>query len=317
MNEPTGKRAGAAAPGRPVARTLSWVALVVAALPGSWPAKAETADRELGSEPPPEAAERRLAVFPEGHLSALPIADPHRPGAAMTMESHSSTEIEGASDRRFFLRVGGRFGLLRWSPETAEGRSWQLSLEAGLDAQFDIELGQDNIGWDGNYGLSLTSARGGGRWAFLLGILHTSAHIGDEWITRIGRQRINYTREEARAGLSWRFARRWRTYAEGAYGYKRRAVEDLMEPLRGQWGLELEGADGLLRGRAGWYAALDVQAWQERDWRLDAALQAGLRLATGNRTWRLGLQYYDGRVPLGEFFQETESAWSLGLWSEL
>ncbi len=300
---------------RTAAALALWVGLWPAALSGEIaPCEPAPSVREALKA---DRGERAYRLFPEGHLFALAIADPHRPGAAVNMASFPSVGVEGATDRRYILRVGGRFGLVRRLPAKPEGRSWQLSLEAGLDGQFDIGLSQDNVGWDGNYGLSLATARGGGRWALLVGLLHTSAHIGDEWVQRTGRERINYTREEARAAASWRFARRWRTYAEAAYAYQRRAFDDLIKPLRAQWGLELEEPGRLWNGAAGWYAAGDLQAWEERAWRLDAALQAGLMFVTGTRTWRIGLDFHDGRVPLGEFFQDTESVVSLGLWSEL
>ncbi len=287
-------------------------AIVLALVVGFWPGVLRG---EVGT------GERRFELFPEGHLFAPPIADPQRPGAAVNVASYSSVAVDGGTGQRFFLRLGGRFGLVRWVPAEPGGRSWQLSLEAGLDGQFDMGLGQDNIGWDGNYGLSLTTGRegagGADRGAFLVGVLHTSAHIGDEWIQRTGRERINYTREEVRAAVSRRFAGRWRTYGEAAHAYQRRAFGDLIKPLRAQWGLELEAPGVLWNGRAGWYAAADFQAWEERDWRLDAALQGGLMFVRGARTWRIGLDLHDGRVPLGEFFQDTESSVSVGLWSEL
>lgn len=31
-------------------------------------------------------------------------------------------------------------------------------------------------------------------------------------------------------------------------------------------------------------------------------------------TWRFGAGYYDGRVPLGEFPQDTEARCTLGIW---
>lgn len=296
-----------------------WPATVWGESEALWEAGEQAGEHatESSSDPARADQERRLLLFPEGHLFDLVIADPHRPGAAVNVASYRAVDVDGATDQRFFLRVGGRFGLVRRLPTQPEGRSWQLSLEAGLDGQFDMTLGQDNIGWDGNYGLTLSTARARGRWAALVGLLHTSAHIGDEWIQRTGRERINYTREEIRAAVARRFARRWRAYGELAYAYQRRAFGDLIKPLRAQSGLELEQSGGIWRGRAGWYAAADVQAWEERDWRIDVALQAGLLFERGSRTWRVGIDFHDGRVPLGEFFQDTESAVSLGLWSEL
>ncbi len=264
----------------------------------------------------PESCRSKL-FFPSGHLARPFIADPHRPGSGLLFETYPSTEIDQASDVRIYLKLGGRFGLVRWLPKTPEGRLWQLSLEAGLDAQFDGGNSQDNTGWDGTYGLTATTARANGKWAMKTGILHTSAHIGDEWIQRTGRERINYTREEILGAVSWQFSPRWRTYLETGWGYELRAIEGLMEPLRTQAGLELESPRTQWSVLTGWYAAIDLSSWEERDWRADISFQAGVKVASDGRTWRLGIQYYDGRVPLGEFFQDTESAFTVGLWAEL
>jgi hypothetical protein len=62
---------------------------------------------------------------------------------------------------------------------------------------------------------------------------------------------------------------------------------------------------------------MDVQAWEERDWNLDLAVQGGLAFHAEGRRWRLGLEYYDGRVPLGEFYFEDQRHVSLGLFVDL
>jgi hypothetical protein len=293
------------------------LALFAVAVPALAQETSDPVDREENLHGSKGESGRKRLVFPAGHLQDLFIADPHRPGAGLLGEFYLSTDIEQATEQGFYLKVGGRFGLLRWLPNTDTGRIWQVSLEAGLDAQFDGGSNLDNTGWDGNYGLVVSTTVQGGKWSYKTGILHTSAHIGDEWIERTGRRRIGYTREEALAAVSWQFAPSWRTYVEGAWGYELRTGDDLMAPLRGQVGLEWELPEELWNDLAGWYAATDLSFWEERDWRIDVSLQVGLRMTSADRTWRLGLQYYDGRVPLGEFFQETVSALTLGLWSEL
>lgn len=258
---------------------------------------------------------REIVVFPANSLYPLYIADPHSPATGILIQSFTSTGIDQAGNQRFFLKLGGQFGLLRWQPRNPGGRAWQLNLDAGLDAQFDIDNRNDNIGWDGNYGLSSTTARQGGKVVWKLGILHTSSHLGDEWIKRTGRERINYTRQEALVGMSWRFAPRWRTYSEAGWGYD--LSSDEMEPGRLQAGLDYRAPGRFWGGIGGWYAALDLSSWGERDGRLDTGFQGGLIISGAGNTWRLGIQYWDGRVPVGEFFQDTESNFTLGLWSEL
>jgi hypothetical protein len=56
---------------------------------------------------------------------------------------------------------------------------------------------------------------------------------------------------------------------------------------------------------------------EERNWRVDNSLQLGLLMHSGQRTWRLGFQRYHGRPTMGEFFQNTETSLSFGLWLDL
>jgi hypothetical protein len=221
--------------------------------------------------------------------------------------SVESVGIEDAGESRFALRLGGRFGVLRLG---RDDRALQLGIEAGFASHFDNDVDQDNIGWDGHYGLTLTAGHGE-TLAWKVGLFHTSAHVGDEYAERTSRRRIGYTREEVLAGLSYRLAPRLRAYFESAYAYELRIA--IQRPWRVQGGLVFEDADRFAGGRFGWYAATDVAQWEERDWRTDWALQAGLVYPAGARAWRLGLTVHDGRPPLGEFFQDTERSVSAGL----
>ena len=67
-----------------------------------------------------------------------------------------------------------------------------------------------------------------------------------------------------------------------------------------------------MRNRAGWYAAADLAGLQERDWRLDTALQTGLVARNHGRTYRLYVQWYNGRPPLGQFTRYSEASLGVG-----
>jgi hypothetical protein len=141
--------------------------------------------------------------------------------------------------------------------------------------------------------------------------MHVSAHLGDEYQDRTGRQRINYTREEFALGAAWRLARRSRAYGEIGVAYITRS--EIQEPLRLQGGIEHEGAPRFLRNQFAWYAAADFSSLQERDWRLDSALEGGLVKWTNGRAYRIGIGYLNGRPTLGEFAQVSEGFVSLFL----
>jgi hypothetical protein len=256
-----------------------------------------------------------FTLFPSGDLYAVYAADPHRPTNALTEMVYSRGEIEDTRSPRVGLAAGGRFGVLRIDPGGAGGRLWQISISAGLDAVFDSYNKLDAVGWDGNYGLQVTTAAQGPL-SFKLAVLHQSSHLGDEYAERTGRMRLNYTREEAAVGVSWRLARQWRVYGETAFGYRIRYGPQ--EPWRAQAGLEYESRPALWGGRFAWYAAADFSSMEERAWRLDTSLQAGIvTRTTGHTTHRFGIGWTDGRPTIGEFFQQSEGWFTFGWWIDL
>ena len=250
--------------------------------------------------------------MPAGTVYAPYLADPHEQRISLDWANFSRTDIPESGSNRFGLHVGGQIGLI--GGHFAAGR-WQLSVEAAYQAQFDNEENQDNIGWDGDYGLSLEWSPSP-RHAAKVFLLHTSSHIGDEYIERTGRRRINYTREELGAALSWWPNPDWRAYAEAGWAYDLRNPE-LQAPWRTQIGLEHEAPGSLLGGRLGWFMGADLSATEERDWRRDKAVTVGLLLPGDGRDLRLDLHYVDGRPILGEFFQFTERYLALRLSTRL
>ena len=151
--------------------------------------------------------------------------------------------------------------------------------------------------------------------AFKIALLHLSSHLGDEYQERTQAQRINYTREELAFATAWRLRERTRVYGEMGVGYHAR-VED-QRPWRLESGVEHEWLPTVLGGRLACYTAADFSLLQERDGRLDTALQAGLVTRNGGRTYRLYAQWYDGRPPLGQFTWTSEAFYSLGFKMDL
>ena len=106
--------------------------------------------------------------------------------------------------------------------------------------------------------------------------------------------------------------RRWRTYAETGVGYLERYEQQ--EPWRVQGGVEYASRQSLWGDRFSWYWASDLSSMQERDWRVDTSVQAGIATRSDGRTYRLGIQVHDGRPTVNEFFQFTETSVTLGIW---
>jgi hypothetical protein len=148
------------------------------------------------------------------------------------------------------------------------------------------------VGWDGNYGLTVTTASSSPlAWKF--GLQHVSSHIGDEYVARTGRERLNYTREELNVGAAWRWSPNWRAYGETGVAYYR--GDPVLKPWRIQSGVEYESRLGLCSHRFACYAAADARPCR-------SGLASGQDRHVGIvirsvGTSRLFLEWHDGRPP--------------------
>jgi hypothetical protein len=269
------------------------------------------------SDSPQEASDPRTAfvLAPPADFYPQYVADPLRSQSAVVVAHAPSTEIPDSGNPRVIVRLGGRFGLVRWHPEGEPERGWQIDFEGGFFGHFDADHTLDNIGWDGLFGLTVsykpTSALG-----IRLGRLHDSAHLGDEYVERTGRERIGYTREEIVLGVSWAPTQRWRMYAEAGHGD---GGSELQQPWRFQVGAEHHGERRFFADRMGWYAAVDVRCFAERDWQPNTNAQLGLVLPTGRGTsrFRFAVELYSGRAVMGELSMHDETIVGLGWYFDL
>lgn len=106
-----------------------------------------------------------FALSPAGDVFSVYVADPQRPTNAIVSRFYSREGIDETRSPRAWLSAGGRFGILRMDTPGPGRRSWQVGIEAGIDAVFDAQNRSDAIGWDGNYGVTVTTASKG-LWAF-------------------------------------------------------------------------------------------------------------------------------------------------------
>jgi hypothetical protein len=229
----------------------------------------------------------------------------------------TSGGYEEAGDTLFVLRTGGHFGLWGFQSRKNPDHQLQIDIHGAFVGQFDVDHQRDNIGWDGVYGLQLAWSPTP-RLATRLALAHDSSHVGDEYAETTGRKRISYTRNEVTAGVSWSFAKRWRTYADGGYGYDL-LNEVLQDPWRVRTGLEYQSGPWRAKSTLGGFAAADLNSYEEDDWSPNACVQLGLawHVPVRSRAVRVGLEYYDGRSPIGEFFQDEITHVGLGVWLDL
>lgn len=235
-------------------------------------------------------------------------ASPHRPKFQFGRLSFDDAQIPQSGNDRFRISAGARFPIFRYN-------RWQLDINGGLFGEFDNDNSQDNIGWDGIFG-GLVSYRLSPSTVLKGEFKHQSGHRGDEFIQRTGLQRIDYTREEFIFGVSHSPFRFLRIYSEGGLSI-RQSNPDLQESGRIEWGAEYRRPYPIFNQRTGFFGAVDLEAFEERDWTVDSTFQVGFFLRRPVVTWRVGLEYRDGRPPMGEFFNRDERYLGFSLWMDL
>ena len=255
------------------------------------------------------ASAQTFTLFPAADQYGLYVADPERPTNTISFHFLSDPTIPDTRSPRSGLAAGGRFGM--WRIQSSGGRSLQINIDAGLDAVFDMQNKEDSIGWDGLYGLSVTTTSRGPL-AFKFGIAHASGHMGDEYAQRTGASRVNYTRQEVTLGVSARMSPTWRVYGEGGVAYADGSQGQ--KPYRAQTGIEYESRPHLMHNTFAWYGAGDFSSWEERDWRFDSSIHGGVVTRSNGRTYRLGVNFRDGRPPVTQFYRFTETAVTVGFW---
>ncbi len=276
---------------------------------------APLSDPDQGVASKEDSDKGKYTLFPAKHIYPQYIADPHAATFSVQSMSFSRTDIPHTSDQRTDLKMGGRIGLLQIHGSNGDENGWQLTLETGFHGQFDVQHSTDNIGWDGVYALHL-AYRPDARMAYRVGVYHLSSHLGDEYIERNKVNRTVYTRQEFRAGLVRNIGQYWQTYGELGWGFDLRN-DDLQEAWRGQAGLQRENLHGSWVPGMGWYSAVDVSAYQERDWDLNTTVQIGLVYPAGARRFRAGFEFYEGRAQIGDLFLSDEKYVSFGVRFEI
>ncbi|MDH5444053.1 MAG: DUF1207 domain-containing protein [Gammaproteobacteria bacterium] len=274
------------------------------------------ASAQQPAEPPPSSENLpRLQLAPTEHIYPPYLADQKRVTFGLQVLHVMNSTIPETSNSRFALRLGGRLELFNWSDDEDPAQQLQANLEVGFLGHFDIDHSQDNIGWDGNYGL-IFSYRHNTSVAYRFGFYHDSSHVGDEYAERTGRKRISYTREEVLLGAQYSFSPRWQTYFELGAGYHQ-DEKPLQDRYRVQTGLQYQQSQYSTSERLGWYAGIDLSAYEENDWSINRALQFGFAFDAAPHVWRIALDYYRGRSSIGEFFQFEEEYIGLSLYLDV
>lgn len=231
-----------------------------------------------------------------GEIFPVLIADPRH---VQLSASYYRLDGRDTSD----VALGHALGLTRWRTGSAQDWLWESDLEGMAYARFHLGGGVNEFETaDFFAGLPVTVRRGDV--SFKGALFHRSSHLGDDYIRRTGDTGFRSSMEglDVQAALEpCPFAR---AYAGAEY-----LLHVVPSPAR--WSLQsgLEASTDDLRWSkrvpTSLFLAEDVQ-WRERvRWNPDSHTVAGVKIgfaASPARAVRVGVGYFDGHSPFGEFF---------------
>lgn len=248
-------------------------------------------------------AARRCRLLPGSLLWQPPLANQREPrmyGKITCLDKRSTYETA----------LGAQIGLVRWGSPDACQEGLQLDVFGVAFSRFRMT---DLHVLDYRVGLPLTYARG--PWQAKLAVEHTSAHVGDEFLTQNPDfPSFSYFRDEIVLGLAHRFGDSLRVYGQVGFTFH---SSDVLQGSNDRYDLGLEWSRQGATGPWGQpFAAVDVEFRAEQDYEANTTLQLGWqwRAPDHRHAGRLALEYYGGRSPYGQFFRNREDWIGLGMY---
>lgn len=247
----------------------------------------------------------------EFRMSAL-LADLEEPRIFTTF---GRMDFLGKDINAVLLGVGTRLKL-----KTFDILEYQKSVDFNLiglvKSQFDIsEIDTRNnrggalINTDFMIGAELVKNTKRGN--FRLKYSHRSTHLGDEFLIDNPfylSNRVNLSYETIDL-LAYRNMNQWGTYLGGSFIV--RSEPSSLEKFQFQTGFQYRG------NQYQWFNpifGLDIKSWQASDWHPNISFKAGVEY-TGffDRPLQLLFEYYDGKSPYGQFYNEDFSFYGLSV----
>lgn len=260
--------------------------------------------------------------FPQQTVLYPPmIADPRQ--VMYSIAYRSGDEIVG--NKCIVVAMGDNFPIYRWYNVFPWCGDLQIGVEAGIWAPFNFEDVPHINGTccelvNTDYLLGIPLDYSVDRWAFRLRLYHISSHLGDEFLVNnpfrlLGRD--NPSLEALEFFTSCQITRFLRLYA--GPGVVLHSDETFpMDDFYVEYGAEARFFPTRFcyqRLYGTFFAAVDIQNWQVRDWDFDWTVKAGYefsKLEGVGRKMRFFASYHDGFSYEGQFFLCETNYWEFG-----
>jgi hypothetical protein len=247
--------------------------------------------------------------FPSTLLWRPMIANQQQPRLSAKLTTLSEEPLDDVID----VAIGGEFGLLRY---TSPGGRY--AVQPDIFAAGITRFTQNAVYTETDFHVGgAITFQFEKNWHAKVGYEHASTHLGDDFIERTGAVKVGHVRDEIELGLDYVFANQFRVYGQFAYAFH---MNTKPESSGDRYGAGIEWSEYRNTGWKGQpYAAVDLEVRADQDYTGNVTVQAGWewRRDDSNRAVRLGLEYYNGKSPFGQFFREHEQWAGLGCWIDL
>ncbi|MDX1970397.1 MAG: DUF1207 domain-containing protein [Planctomycetaceae bacterium] len=245
-------------------------------------------------------------ILPDGVVYKSYIAGEREPRLATTFAK------QNGGDWQWDSTLGGRASILRYGTFGSEHpEGFELQVEGAAFVRLLPESERDVAAVDFRAGIPL--AYRDGPWQYKFGYYHISSHLGDEFLLKNPDfDRLNYSRDAFVLGAGYFPTDNLRVYFE--VGWAVIYTSGGAEPWEVQTGFEWE-----TQGPTGIYGApffaLNVHLREEVDWGGNLNILAGWmwRGYHTDHTFRIGLQYFNGKDAQFSFLQESQQLIGWGI----
>lgn len=250
------------------------------------------------------AEEENLTYFPSYTLFQPLLADNREP----------QTGFIPISNNKFVGAIGKSFDLIQWKLSNRDAMSW------GITGVAFVLLNHDKGSFpmhanDWQFGTYLNYIKQ--KFYHRLEFAHNSAHLGDSLFDE--KSAIIYSREFFRWITTYCPDDSLKLYL--GIGSLTHSIPN-EKPLFAQGGVEFfSNPFKLFFTNPQFYTAYDVKYKEEAGGVVNHSMQAGLAFMSSDEksrnALRIGLVYFDGNNEFGQFYQEKESYWGMGIFFDL
>jgi hypothetical protein len=270
------------------------------------PAAPKDTRTDAGTAPAPVTG-GGWSLFPDERLFQPLLADPRWPHFGMSYEYFRLSEFPKLRNVGA-VSLGETFEVVGYESSSA-GR-FALGLQPAIFAIFNLDaLSHDLVNAD--YRIAIPVDYRAGLFSAEARVLHQSSHLGDEFLLDTPTQRINLSYEAVELLASFEPGK-VRFYAGAAEIFH---SEPDLKPWSAQAGVEI-ALPAFLGDAVSPLLAVDLKARQETGWSPDFSLRTGVEFTNPGRQRRrvqLLLEYYRGRNPNGQFWEERVEYLGIGL----